>query len=244
MGKIYFWVGIILILFVNIAHAEGWRKGEKQVIATIQYLEQAEVIRGLKLSFDAINESQIRAYVVPKELQELQDAGILIEIEIEDLIAYSQAMQQEKAQWHSYQDIIDLADSLEQAFPDICKKYVFGTSLGGRQLAALKISDNVALDENEAELMFDGGIHGDEYCGSENVIRFARDICIAYNNDPDITFLIDNRETWLYLMVNPDGRVNIVRYNNNGVDLNRDWQYMWDAWGGSPALAVRLNRKR
>jgi hypothetical protein len=34
-------------------------------------------------------------------------------------------------------------------------------------------------------------------------------------------------------MVNPDGRVNMTRENNNGVDLNRDWGYMWDAWGGS-----------
>ncbi|MEI6242902.1 MAG: M14 family zinc carboxypeptidase, partial [Chlamydiota bacterium] len=45
---------------------------------------------------------------------------------------------------------------------------------------------------------------------------FARDLCLSYASDPSITDLINNREIWLYLMVNPDGRVNLVRYNSNG----------------------------
>ncbi|MCB0805997.1 MAG: T9SS type A sorting domain-containing protein [Bacteroidales bacterium] len=225
---------LISFLLVGILQAEGWRSGEKQVILTIENAEQANVIKKLKLSFDPIAQNQVRAYVIPKELSKIQQAGIPFKIEIKNLEAWSQSIQFADDSWHTYQDIIDLADSLVQEFPAICQKISFGQSLGGRQLAALKISDNAAIDENEAEVMFDGGIHGDEYCGAENIIRFARDICIAYGTDPDITDLIDNREIWLYLMVNPDGRVNTSRYNNNGVDLNRDWQYMWDAWGGSP----------
>ncbi|MFQ5584715.1 MAG: M14 family zinc carboxypeptidase, partial [Calditrichia bacterium] len=47
--------------------------------------------------------------------------------------------------------------------------------------------------------------------------------------------LVNNREIWIYPFVNPDGRQALTRYNNNGVDLNRDWGYMWDGWGGSSA---------
>ncbi len=83
-------------------------------------------------------------------------------------------------EWHTYQEIIDAADNLALTFPSICEKHIFGTSMGGREFAALKISDNVSVDENEAEVLFDGGIHGDEYCGAENIIRFARDICNDY----------------------------------------------------------------
>ncbi len=236
-------LALISLLIISTVNAEGWRPGEKQIVLTIENAQQAQVFKQLRLSYDALSTGKIRAYVVPKELEQLDEAGISYNVEIDDLKAFSQAAQLADDQWHGYQDIIDLADSLAQAFPDICEKIDFGQSLGGRQLAALKISDNVADDENEPEVMFDGGIHGDEYCGPENIIRFARDLCTGYNEDPDITFLINNREIWLYLMVNPDGRYNVVRYNNAGVDLNRDWQYMWDAWGGSPGPCSQVESK-
>jgi len=67
-----------------------------------------------------------------------------------------------------------------------------------------------------------------------------------YGTDPTITNLIDNREIWLYLMVNPDGRepmTQLSRYNANGVDLNRDFAYMWDAWGGSTGPCSQIESK-
>jgi hypothetical protein len=36
-------------------------------------------------------------------------------------------------------------------------------------------------------------------------------------------------------LVNPDGREMVTRYNANGVDINRDYGYMWNGEGGSPA---------
>lgn len=232
--KIYLLLFVILVS-VTTSKADGWRSYEKQIVLTINSQEQADLLFNLKINYDIIAENSIRAYVVPKELTQIELMGLSYEVEIEDLNKQDQGYLLADVAYHSYQEIIDLADSLELNFPEICKKYVFGTSMGGRQLAALKISDNVEIDEDEAEVMFDGGIHGDEICGPENIIRFARDICIAYDTEPEITYLIDNRETWLYLMVNPDGREAVprTRYNNNGVDLNRDWGYMWDAWGGS-----------
>jgi hypothetical protein len=135
--------------------------------------------------------------------------------------------------YHTYEEIIALADSLAQFYPSICKKVIFGSSIGGRQLAALKISDNVELEETEPEILFDGGCHGDEIGGPENLIRFARDLCQGYGTDTVITPLVNTREIWLYLMVNPDGRANNSRFNDAMVDINRDYGYMWDASGGS-----------
>lgn len=135
--------------------------------------------------------------------------------------------------YHTYDEIIALADSLAEHYPAICKKVAYGTSLGGRDLVALKISDSVDAGSTEPEILFDGGCHGDEVGGPENLIRFARDLCMGYGADPLITDLVDSREIWLYLMVNPDGRVNMSRFNNAMVDVNRDYGYMWDASGGS-----------
>lgn len=135
--------------------------------------------------------------------------------------------------YHTYEEIIALTDSLAVNFPAICKKEVFGTSLGGRELAALKISDNPDSDEPEPKILFDAGCHGNEIGGPENLIRFARDLCLKYGTDTLVTGLINTREIWIYLMVNPDGRVNMSRFNEAMVDLNRDYGYMWNASGGS-----------
>jgi PKD repeat protein len=225
------------------AHADGWRPGEKQVI--IENPEQLQFIglNRLKISYDIIATDRVRAYVTPAELTRLEKSGIIYEVEIDDLNAFYKGYWETKDAYHSYQEIIDLADSLVQAFPTLCQKIIYGTSLGGRQLAVLRISDNVMTDEGEPKVMFDGGIHGDEIGASENVIRFARDILLKYGTDPVVTNLVNNREIWLFLMVNPDGRVNMSRYNNNGIDLNRDAPYMWDAWGGSTGPCSQIESK-
>ncbi|HTX89518.1 MAG TPA: M14 family zinc carboxypeptidase [Bacteroidales bacterium] len=137
--------------------------------------------------------------------------------------------------YHTYEQIVALADSLAENFPSICKKVMFGTSVGGRELAALKISDSVNENSTEPAVVFDGGIHGDEIGGPENMIRFARDLCLGYGNNPDYTDLIDHHVIWIYYMVNPDGRANNSRFNNHNVDCNRDFGYMWDSVGGSPS---------
>jgi PKD repeat protein len=72
---------------------------------------------------------------------------------------------------------------------------------------------------------------------------FARDLCLAYGSDPTITDIINNREIWLYLMVNPDGRVSMSRYNNNGVDCNRDNGYMWNQEGNSYSAFSQIETK-
>ncbi len=234
MKLLHFVLAFIGILAITSdTYAGNWRPGEKQVLIEISSPKQIEQLKKWDINFEIVNTEKVRAYVVSKELTNLIQTGFTVKTEIEDLKKHFENFWLAEDAYHSYQEIIDLADSLETEFPSICKKYIFGTSLGGRQLAALKISDNVETDEPEPEVMFDGGIHGDEIGAAENVIRFARDICIDYGSNPTITNLIDNREIWLYLMVNPDGRVAVSRYNNNGVDLNRDWGYMWDGWGNS-----------
>lgn len=226
---------LLLILFaatIATTYGQGWRQGEMEVKVQINSKTDALELYNLKLNGDIYLKHAL-LYLTPNELEVLNGTNLNYEITISDLNEHYKNFWDTRAQYHSYQEIIDLADSLAEHFPDICTKHIFGSSMGGRQLAALKISDNAVTDENEAEVMFDGGIHGNEIGAAENVIRFARDLCVNYGTDPDITDLVNNREIWLYLMVNPDGRVNNVRTNNAGVDLNRDWGYMWNGEGSS-----------
>jgi hypothetical protein len=223
----------------------GWRIGEKQIRISASNSEHVKELYNLKLNLDFHGPAydHIICYVTPLELIKIEALGIPYIVEIEDLNKHNENVWEMLDAYHSYQEIIDLADSLAGAFPSICKKYIFGYSIQNRQCVALKISDNVDVDEPEPEVMFDGGIHGDEIGCSENIIRFARDLCLQYGTDPTVTNLINTREIWLYLMVNPDGRHYDSRYNVNGVDLNRDWAYMWDGWGGSTGPCSQVESK-
>jgi len=174
-------------------------------------------------------------YLTPAELEKLKTSGLEYVINNYDLNYTSRHFWDRSVleSYHNYNQMVELSDSLAANFPAICKKILLGTTLGGRQLGILKISDNVNTDENEPEVMFDGGIHGDEIMGPEIVIRYARDLCLGYGVDSTYTNLINSREIWLYYLVNPDGFASGIRYNSNGVDCNRDIGFMWGGEGYS-----------
>ncbi len=244
MKKLFFTL-VFSVVLINTVFA--WRDNEMEVRVFYNNDFELGKLVDLQPKGDIYPNGEALIYLIPSEFEALKNTGLRYRIEREDVKTFAEnfwnSMDNTREAYHTYAEIVALADSLVTAFPDICEKYMFGTSVQGRELGALKISDNVSLDENEAEVMFDGGIHGDEVGGPENIIRFARDICIAYGTDPDITDLIDNREIWLYYMVNPDGRVADVRTNANGVDLNRDAGYMWDGMGNSNGAFSQIESK-
>ncbi len=220
---------IIINLFAN-------RQKEMEIRVYFEDQNDLENLAALNLNGDIYPNGEAVLYVNSKQFSQIQALGLDYNILREDTSydGFWENRDLTRDFYHTADEIIALADSLANAFPAICEKHVFGYSVQNRELGALKITDNVTMDENEPEVMFDGGIHGDEVGAAENCIRFARDLCLDYGTDPIITNLIDNREIWIYYMVNPDGRVADNRENANGVDLNRDAGYMWDAWGGSP----------
>ena len=226
---------LMLILATFVYSQKGWRDHEMEVRVKISR-DEAGLLYNLHLNGDIhASAGEAILYVVPDEVVQLKKTGFNVEVLKDDLNEYYKNFWNDRAdQYHSYDQIIALMDSLATAFPDICQKTIFGLTPQGRELACLKISDNVAIDENEPEILFDGGIHGDEIGGPENLIRFARALCTDYGTDPEITGLVNSREITIYPMVNPDGRANMSRYNSNFVDCNRDWGYMWNGEGNSP----------
>ncbi|MEI7661552.1 MAG: M14 family zinc carboxypeptidase [Bacteroidota bacterium] len=246
MSRIYYTL-IFILLFLS-SMSQGWRKGEMEIHVFIDSPADIQSFRKLGLDFEPASRdgSVIRSYVVPGELQKIEASGLRSRVTIADMNRHFDHFWDNPdvpAGYYTYDQIIAIADSLAANFPSICKKVIWGTSLGGRQLAALKISDNVNVDEPEPEIMFDGGIHGDEVGGSQNVIMFARDLVLGYGTNPTYTDLINNREIWLYLMVNPDGRVSMSRYNNNNIDCNRDNGYMWNGEGQSTGAFSQVETK-
>ena len=170
----------LLSIFAFSAFAQnGWRKNEMEVKIFFNTLSEKELINSFHFAGD-IYQDYACFYLIPSELEKVKSAGLKFEITKNNLNDYFKDFWKQKDAYHTYEEIIALMDSLVTAFPDICKKTIYGSSVQGRELSALKISDNAATDENEAEIMFDGGIHGDEIVAAENCIRFAKMLCLAF----------------------------------------------------------------
>lgn len=227
---------LIILLMINLSHA-AWRPGEMQIQIDVTSQADVDLILRQKLTIDRFHGTRMSLLVIPEELKILQQLGFHPEITIPSMEEHSRMLlsRPDFAVYHDYNTTLTLVDSLLAAFPNLISKQIFGYSLLNRQIYAVKISDNVHIDENEPEISFDGCHHGNEIMSAEVLVLFMKDLCIDYGSNPQLTDLVNNREIWIMPFVNPDGRMAVTRYNNAGVDINRDWGYMWDAAGGSSA---------
>ena len=151
--------------------------------------------------------------------------------------------------YHTYEEAYAEMDSVADAHPSICMVVSLGQSLEGREIWAMKISDNVATSEDEPSILYMGNHHARELITVEIPLYIMYNLVNSYGSDPRITGLVNNREIWIVPIVNPDGREYVQNYNSNwrknrrdngdgtyGVDLNRNYGYMWgyDDEGSSP----------
>ncbi|MCX5752963.1 MAG: M14 family zinc carboxypeptidase [Candidatus Krumholzibacteria bacterium] len=147
-----------------------------------------------------------------------------------------------------------LLDSLALANPSLARVDTLGTSLLGRPIRAIRISDNVAADEGEPEILIMGAHHSREIMSVEVPLLFAKYLLERYGTDAAVTGLVDTRAVWIVPMMNVDGHVYVeqnhdgssaIWWNKNrrpngdgsyGVDLNRNYSYNWgyDDEGSSP----------
>ena len=137
--------------------------------------------------------------------------------------------------FHNYAQLTTELQNIENSYPEIAKLYNLGSSVQGRTIWGLKITDNPEVEEAEAEVRICGCHHGNELMSVELPLLLAWYLCDNYDSNPYIEDLVNNRETWIIPLVNPDGREAQTRYNANGVDLNRDYGYLWSGAGGSPS---------
>jgi carboxypeptidase T len=149
--------------------------------------------------------------------------------------------------YHTYPEMRAEVASIAAAHPDIVEQFSIGRSYAGRELWAAKVSDNVTVDENEPEVLFDGLTHSDEHMGLEMTLRILHWLVDGYGTDARVTNIVNSREVWIVFAVNPDGaqfdirngRFHFWRKNRQptagtpyvGTDLNRNFGYRWGGGG-------------
>ncbi len=132
----------------------------------------------------------------------------------------------------TYDQYVEMMQTFARDFPDICRLDTFGTTVEERLLLALKISDNVQIDEPEANFLYSSTMHGDELVGFILLLRLADYLVKGYGNDSEVTRLVDSLSIWINPLANPDGSYypdnnaslkESRRWNADSIDLNRDF---------------------
>ncbi|MEU2599116.1 M14 family metallopeptidase [Streptomyces hirsutus] len=153
------------------------------------------------------------------------------------------------SRYHNYAEMNAEIDQRLSAYPNIMSKRVIGRSYQGRDIVAIKISDNVTADENEPEVLFTHHQHAREHLTVEMALYLLRELGAGYGSDSRITSIVNSRELWIIPDLNPDGGEYDIatgsyrswrknRQPNSGssyvgTDLNRNWDYRWGCCNGS-----------
>lgn len=130
-----------------------------------------------------------------------------------------------RAVYHTHAQIGNILAQTAIDHPTLADDFSIGNSVQGRELWAIKISDNVGAHEAEPEVRLSSTMHGNEPPGLEMLLFLVDYLTDNYGQIgfEDVTYLVDNFEIYILPCHNPDGHVVSNRVNSNGIDLNRNF---------------------
>lgn len=246
-------IGIALFTLAATAVAERISLVRVQKMTKEQYLSMAE----MGLDIIEVEGEEFKILAKPADLRRLEQAGIPFIIEKADIKAFYKSRFREgetMGGFRTYSEIVAYLDTLTSNYPSIStSKFSIGTSIEGRDLWVVKISDNPDIDEDEPEILYISLIHAREPCAGAAVLHLMEHFLSNYGVEPEITNLVNTRELYFLPVQNPDGYVynemtdpgggGMWRKNRRdngdgeyGVDCNRNYGYKWgyDNLGSSP----------
>lgn len=149
--------------------------------------------------------------------------------------------------YHSWNETISYIENIADTYPSITMLEIIGQSVNGREIQALKISDNPLMEEeDEVDVLFVSLHHAREWPSLEMGLYIADMLTSGYASDPAIRDLVDTREIYIIPCLNPDGYVYshdqghdwrknrryFPEFGTYGVDLNRNWGGSCDGVSG------------
>ncbi|MCK5415459.1 MAG: succinylglutamate desuccinylase/aspartoacylase family protein, partial [Thermoplasmata archaeon] len=139
--------------------------------------------------------------------------------------------------YHHHADLTTELQQLKSDHPYYMDLTSIGTSVQGRELWTVRITDPNVPAEGKYHIYIDGEHHGNEQLGGELCILLLRHL-LEDQNDPLVQQVLQEFTIWVTPMLNPDGNTRDRRSNNNGIDLNRNYPFSHNPGGSrgdSPA---------
>jgi len=221
------YIFLLLVLVVSAATAGGY----SVMVPNVTRID-IEYFHNNGYDIEGVFGNKVRLYVNDVQETTLRDMGyrVFAEEVPTPLVAYP-----------TIAEINASMNAVVAAHPDIARMEQIGTSVQGREIYAVIVSDNVDDDEAEPEIRITGNIHGDEKTAGMSCLNFLEVLTDNYGTSDLCTYVVDNSEVWVISILNPDGYVNGTRENANGTDLNRDFSYMNTSsyWQGPESVCIR-----
>lgn len=139
-------------------------------------------------------------------------------------------------------EISDFISEVHAKYPDITEVKSIGKTLEGRDIFAIKISDNAKSDEKEPVFLVNGMHHAREVMTPEITTDMVDYLTSNYGQNAEVTNWVNNTEIWVIPMFNLDGNNkmwtedSMWRKNTrdgHGVDINRNYPTGWNSCAGS-----------
>ena len=181
--------------------------------------------------------------VSARELHQIEASGLDFEVSQPPEApppSRSSAKSGSNGRYHSYQETRDRLVELAERFPGLARAFPIGRSLEGRDVYAIRISDNVDLEEAEPNLYVIGCHHAREWISVEVPLLFAQHLLERHAEDAEVRRAVAGAQLYVVPLLNPDGLEFSIhhyrwwrknrRYNGDmswGVDLNRNYGFMW-----------------
>ena len=189
------------------------------------------------VSIDNIKGNWVYAYANDSEWAEFGKLGLKTQLlpapssEFPVVMSSSASEAKDWDTYPTYSAYVAMMNGFASSYPNLCQIINVGTTVNGRAILVAKISDNVASEEKEPEVLLTSTIHGDETTGWILMLRLIDTLLSQYGTDPRLANIVNSMELYIGPNTNPDGTYyggdNTVasarRYNANGIDLNRNY---------------------
>jgi len=125
-------------------------------------------------------------------------------------------------EYHDYYETMDLLQEYQVNYPYLVNVFSIGKSVQGKDIWCIRITNEKNTDDKYSCLI-DGCIHGVEWEAGEACLYLAEYLLINFDNNETINTILNTSEIYIVPLFNPDGRQNDEVGNDNGVDLNRNF---------------------
>ena len=125
-------------------------------------------------------------------------------------------------EYHDYYETTDELADFKVKYPDLVNVFSIGKSVLGKDIWCIRIT-NENSDEIKSSCLIDGCIHGSEWEAGEACLYLAEYLLVNFGSNLTVTDILNNSEVYIVPLFNPDGRQENVRWNDNGIDLNRNF---------------------